>query len=101
MDITEEKINQVIKELQKRASEDNDFRKLCLDNPNEAIRKVSDIEVPEDVKINIIQNDPGIDHTIILPPEPHTLSDEDMHRIAGGRDRTYRCFTKGDCTFRM
>ncbi len=85
MSWTEEKINQTIIDIKKRASEDEDFRKLCLDNPNTAIRKVSDMEVPEGVKINIIENDPGVDHTIILPPEGGTLEDEVLEQIAAGR----------------
>ncbi len=85
MSWTEEKINQVITDIKKRASEDEDFRKLCLDNPNEVIKQISGMEVPEGVKINIIENDPGIDHTIILPPEAGALKDEGVDRVAGGR----------------
>ncbi len=81
---TEEKINQAITDIKKRASEDETFRKLCLGHPNEAIRKVSGIEVPSGAKINIIENDPGVDHTIILPPYSHALKDEELVKIAGG-----------------
>ncbi len=84
MSWTEEKINQTINDIKKKASEDEAFRKLCLDHPNEAIRKVSDMEVPEGVKINIIENEPGVDHTIILPPEAGTIRDEVLDKIAGG-----------------
>ncbi len=92
MSWTEEKINQVIKDIKKRATEDEDFRKLCLDHPNDAIREVSDMEVPEGVKINIIENEPCVDHTIILPPEPGALKDEALDQIAGGS----RCPCKDD-----
>ncbi len=85
MSWTEEKINQTITEIKKRASEDEDFRKLCMDNPSEAIKHVSGFEVPEGVKINIIENDTGVDHTIILPPTASELSKQDMDNIAGGR----------------
>ncbi len=63
---TEGKINQVIADIKKRALEDETFRKLCLDHPNEAIRKVSDMEVTEGLKINIIENKPDVDHAIIF-----------------------------------
>ncbi len=85
MSWTEEKINQVITDIKKKASEDEAFRKLCLDNPNEAIRKISGLEVPEGMKISIIENESGMDHTIILPPESHTLKDEYLDQIAGGK----------------
>jgi len=85
MNWTEEKINQVITEIKKKASEDESFRKLCLDNPNEAIKQISGMEVPEGVKINMIENDPEVAHTIVLPPEPSIIKDEELDKIAGGR----------------
>ncbi len=84
MNWTEEKINQTLIDIKNKASEDEAYRQLCLDNPNEAIRKISDMEVPEGVKINIIENEPGVDHTIIIPPEPGTLKGEELDQIAGG-----------------
>ncbi len=85
MNWTEEKINQTITDVKKRASEDENFRKLCLDNSDEAIKQISGMEVPEGVKINIIENDPGIDHTIILPSTTAELSKQELDNIAGGR----------------
>ncbi len=84
MSWTEKKINQTIIDINKKASEDECLRKLCLDSPNEAISKVSNMEVPEGVKINIIENEPGVDHTVILPPESSALKDEVLDQIAGG-----------------
>ncbi len=71
-------------QYKKWASEVEAFRKLCLPHPNEAIRIVSGMEVPEGVKINIIENESGVDHTIILPPKLDTLKDEVQDQIAGG-----------------
>jgi len=85
MNWTEEKINQTITDVKKKASEDEDFRKLCLGNPNEAIKQISGMEVPEGVKIKMIENDPDVAHTIVLPPEPGTIKDEELDKIAGGR----------------
>jgi hypothetical protein len=85
MNWTEEKINQVITDIKKRASEDESFRKLCLDNPNEAIKQISGMEVPEGIKINIIENEPGVDHTIILPSSTTEMSSQELEHIAGGR----------------
>jgi len=85
MNWTEEKINHVIADIKKKASEDESFRKLCLDNPSEAIKQISGMEVPEGVKINMIENEPGVAHTIVLPPEPGAIKDEELDQIAGGR----------------
>jgi len=87
MNWTEEKINQVIKDIKKKASEDETYRKLCLDKPNEAIKQISGMEVPDGVKINIIENEPGIDHTVIIPPGAAELSGQELDYIAGGRGR--------------
>ncbi len=94
MNWTEEKINQIITDIKKRASEDEAYRQLCLDNPHEAIKQVSGMEVLEGVKINIIENEPGMDHTIILPPEPGTTTNEALDQIAGGKDTNHPCAWK-------
>ena len=85
MNWTEEKISQVITDIKKKSSEDEAFRKLCLDNPNDAIKQISGMEVPEGVKINIIENDLGVDHTIILPSNTAELNKLELDNIAGGR----------------
>ncbi len=85
MNWTEEKINQTIIDIKKKAAEDEAYRKLCLDNPSEAIKQVSDTEVPGGVKINIIENDPDVDHTIILPPKQGANKDFELDQIAGGK----------------
>ncbi len=84
MSWTEEKINQTMIDVKKRASEDEAYRQLCLDNPHDAIKKISDMAVPEGVRIKIIENDPGIDHTIILPPDASAVTGEGLDQIAGG-----------------
>jgi len=85
MNWTEEKINQTIIDIKKRATEDESFRKLCLKHPNKAIKQITGMDVPEGVKINMIENDPDVAHTIVLPPEPGTIKDEELDQIAGGR----------------
>jgi len=99
MNWTEEKINQTITVVKKKASEDETFRKLCLDNPNEAIKQISGMEIPEGVKINIIENDSGVNHTIILPPTAAELDKLELDNIAGGRsvcgDGSSRCLEDG------
>ncbi len=56
-----------------------------MDNSNEAVNKILGLEVPVGLlKINIIENKPGVDHTIIIPPESRALKDEELDQIAGG-----------------
>ncbi len=97
MNWTEEKINQTITDIKKRASEDEDFRKLCLDNPNEVIKQISGMEVPEGLKINIIESNPGVDHTIILPPKPGACKNEVLDQVAGGLACRRYCGKGGPC----
>jgi len=85
MNWTEDKINQTITDVKKKASEDESFRKLCMDNPNAAIKQISGMEVPDGVRINVIENDPGVDHTIILPLSTTEMSSQELENIAGGR----------------
>ncbi len=91
MNWTEEKINQVITDIKRKSSEDEAFRKLCLDNPTEAVNQISGLEVPEGLKINIIETEPGVDHTIILPPKLETLNAEYLDQIAGGKESPHEC----------
>ncbi len=85
MSWTEEKINQTIIDIKKRASEDEAYRQLCLDNPHEAIKQISDIEVPGGLKINIVENNPDVDHTIMLPSNIAKLGKMEFEDIQGGR----------------
>ncbi len=104
MNWTEGKINQAINDIKKKALKDEAFRKLCLENPNEAIHQVTQMDVPKGVKINIIENGPDVDHTIILPPEAKALGPEDLDRVIGGRRCTkerYSCTQKNTCDSRM
>ncbi len=41
--------------------------------------------MPEGVKIRFIENDQGVYHTIILPPEPGALKGEELDKIAWGK----------------
>ncbi len=92
MSWTEEKIKQTLIDIKKKASEDEAFRKLCLEHPNNAINQVSDFDVPERVKINIIENEPGITHTIVLPSNGSAIKPELLDQIAIGKN-VCRCYS--------
>ena len=83
---TEKEINEAIEVVSKKAATDKEFRKLCLENPNEAVKQVYGKEIPEEFKIKIIENEPGYDETFVLPDFiGGELSDDDLDKVAGGK----------------
>jgi len=91
---SQEELNKAASEINRRASADADFRKLCLEKPAEALRMVSSPEVPDNVQINIIESASGYDYRIVLPDyDDGELSDETISKIAGGI-----CATHNYCT---
>jgi len=85
MNWNQDEIATVLNEINKRAASDADFRKLCIEKPNEAIRMVSGNVVPEGVKIKIIENSPGYDYTHVLPDfTGGELSEDEISKVAGG-----------------
>jgi len=71
--------------VMKKAAADKDFRKLVLDDPYAAIRSVAGKDVPKGYRIKVIENEPGIDRTFVLPNYTGTeLTDAQLHSVAGG-----------------
>ena len=82
---TQDKINRVYDEIQKRAVCDPDFKEKLLENPNVVIEHVSGESLPADYTFNIIENNQSFVASLALPPViSGTLSDEDLECIAGG-----------------
>jgi hypothetical protein len=91
-DWTQQEVDKAIELVGKKASIDADFRKLALTNPNEAIKKVMNKEVPSGFKLKIIENVPGIDQTYVLPNmQTEELSDADLDAVAGGKSCANEC----------
>lgn len=84
---SKETFAQVCQFVMKRASEDQDFRALAVVNPAEAVRQVSDMEIPEGLLLQIV--DPAIAHlTLALPPlqaAQGELSDAELAQVAGAK----------------
>ncbi len=82
---TQEEIEQVIEKVKELSVKDSAFRKLCLENPNEAIKKAAGKEIPAGIVIKFIEN-VGAHMTIVLPDAPASgeLSDNDLESVAGG-----------------
>lgn len=79
-------VDRAVEAVGKKASIDGKFRELCLESPEEAIKKVTGKEIPRGYKIRIVENSPGYDQTFVLPDLIRSeLSDDELDRVAGGR----------------
>ncbi|MFY9279539.1 MAG: NHLP leader peptide family RiPP precursor [Caldicoprobacterales bacterium] len=86
-------IKSVLTNVIERSTFDADFRKLCLENPKEAIRQYSDKEIPDDFEIKMVENEATI--TIVLPDFKGTdgeLSDLELDQVAGGKGQVKEIF---------
>jgi hypothetical protein len=89
---TQEKANEKLKVLAKRAQTDLEFRKLCLADPTAAIAKIDPTPMPAWFKIRFVDN-AGATLTVVLPDPPSKdseLSDAELEQVAGGGDAN-RC----------
>lgn len=73
MALSNEILEKVYVEIQKRALVDADFRKKIMDNPKEVIEEMLGEKLPDDCKIKVIENDPAYTATLVLPD---LISDE-------------------------
>lgn len=85
MSWNQEEIANVFKEIRKKVVVDKEFRDLFLNNPNEAIFKISGKKVPEGFKIKVIENDPKYNMTFVLPEViSEKLSEQELANVSGG-----------------
>lgn len=70
-------------EMQKKAAEDETFRKAMLANPNKAISEFIGQEIPADFRINVVEFDPSYQFTFLMPPT-NELTDEELDTMAAG-----------------
>lgn len=85
MSLTNKEAKKIIDQVMDRASYDEEFRKLALEDPKKAIKEIStDVEIPEGYTVSFIEGDPDADRTFVLPPLKSELSDEDLDQVAGG-----------------
>jgi hypothetical protein len=97
MSWTQDEVENAFVELKKKATTDEDFRKLILTDPKSAIKQVTGKDVPEGFKIKVIESDPAYHMTFVLPRMLSTdLSDEELDRVAGGLCGRDTCVTAVD-----
>lgn len=65
-----------------KAAEDNEFRARLMENPNSVISSEIGIEIPDEYKIEVHEDNATTTH-LVLPPSAN-LSDEDLEKAAGG-----------------
>ncbi len=75
-----------IRQVVHKATHDEAFRKQVMNDVHSAIKDISDQEVPQDFKINVVDGT-GYQLTIVLPamnPSGDELSDRELDTVAGG-----------------
>ena len=82
---TSEEAKKVIQQVQAKAAADKAFRQKCLTNPHAAIQEVAGAAVPAGMKLKIVESEPSVDYTIVLPAmQGAALSDKDLDKVAAG-----------------
>lgn len=85
MSWTQEEINECIEQCRKKATVDTAFRALLLSDVAAAVKELSGKDIPESLKIKIVESDPAYNATFVLPPmESGDVSDSELDDIAGG-----------------
>ena len=67
MSWTQEKMEELYQQMIQRATNDADFRRKLLDEPNKTLEELAGQPLPEGYKVNIIENDPAYTATCVLP----------------------------------
>jgi hypothetical protein len=76
-----------------RCWEDEEFKKRLMADP----KKVLDgegVNVPDGVSIRVMEDTEQI-RTLIIPPAPSHLDDDQLKGITGGYQNSHKCFTLG------
>jgi len=94
---TEEEVQKVVAQIGKKATADQAFRKLCLENPAGAVKEVGGKDLPQGLKVRFVENE-GAHMTFVLPDMVNAgeLGEEDLNRVAGGAGETQgKCYGFG------
>lgn len=87
-----EKIEEVKGKIAKKAMGDKEFRKKVMANPAAVIKEISGLDVPADFKVKVIENEPGVSTTFVLPNFVSAdLDDKALDDVAGGNCKKLSC----------
>lgn len=82
---TKEDVQKALALIAERGATDMEFRRLCLEDPAQAISQVMGKELPAGFKLKFIESDPAYDMTYALPNYVGDgLSDQELDQVAGG-----------------
>ena len=85
MNWTQEEIEKAIALCKKEAMINGEFRAKILKDPAAAIKELTGREIPDGVKLQILEQDPKADFAFVLPPPlPEELTDEELDSSFGG-----------------
>ena len=85
MEWTQEKLEALYVEVQKKAMTDEAFRKELLADSTKAIEAFAGEKLPEGFKLKVIENDPAYTATMVLPDLlGRELTDEESDVVSGG-----------------
>lgn len=85
-DKTKKFSDEMLRQLSERAATDEEFRALCKQDVHAAIKQETGQDVPESIRIQVVDSS-GYDLTIILPEKrEHTesLNDHELDQVSGG-----------------
>lgn len=85
MSWTQNEMEALYKEMQKKAMLDENFRKELLQDANAALEKLAGKKLPEGCNIKVVENDPAYTATFVLPDLiSEELTADEMDGAAGG-----------------
>lgn len=81
-----EKVNKALEMIKQKAAMDAEFRTLCFENPEEAVKQATGMEVPEGFKLRMVDN-AGAHLTVVLPDlqaGDGELDESELAQVSGG-----------------
>ena len=79
--LTERNWTSTLARVYEKSLQDPEYRSLCVSDPLAAIKAVSDIEIPPEVKIRFYDNPEDYVYTFLLPkPLPAGATPEDVSK---------------------
>ena len=83
---TKKELDEAMVKIEKLASTDMNFRKLCVSDPHAAVKQATGKDVDPGYKLKFIENEAGFE-TFVLPDfkgSGDELSNADLDSVAGG-----------------
>jgi hypothetical protein len=92
MDWSQEEAGRAVQQVMARAATDMEFRRRVLADPAAAVKEVAGKDLPAGFTVKVIENEPGVDQTFVLPDfQAEDLTDADLEAVAGGGCGKHGC----------